>query len=65
MCPDTDLPEGRTYGNSLWTKLRVRNASISLSSSEQIRDTSDLEIPASTPVAATRSSTLRVDTPWT
>ena len=31
----------------------------------QMRDTSDLEIPESTPRAATRSSTERVDTPLT
>ena len=31
----------------------------------QILDTSDLEIPVSTPIAATRSSTARVDTPLT
>ena len=31
----------------------------------QILDTSDLEIPASIPNDFTRSSTLRVDTPWT
>ena len=55
----------KTYGNSVWAKLRVRNASISLSRPAQIRETSDLEIPVSTPIAATRSSTLRVDTPWT
>ena len=32
---------------------------------KQIRDTSDLEIPASDPSAETRSSTLRVETPCT
>ena len=35
------------------------------SSSAQIRLTSDLETPDSRPRAATRSSTLRVDTPCT
>src|SRR5258705_13855476 len=68
MSPDTDLAEGRTqntYGNSMWDKLRVRNASISLSRPAQILETSDLDTPACTPIAATRSSTLRVDTPCT
>jgi len=44
---------------------RVRNASSSSSFSAQILDTSDFEIPASTPSAWTRSSTFRVETPWT
>ena len=35
------------------------------SSSEQIRLTPLLEIPAAPPSACTRSSTLRVETPWT
>jgi hypothetical protein len=35
------------------------------SSTVQILDTSDLEIPELAPRAATRSSTLRVDTPGT
>ena len=43
----------------------MRNASRSRSSSAQIRDTSDLEIPLVAPRAFTRSSTLRVLTPWT
>lgn len=38
-------------------------AAMSVSSWPQIRDTSDLEMPDSTPNAATRSSTLRVETP--
>ncbi|CFS58188.1 Uncharacterised protein [Mycobacterium tuberculosis] len=54
-----------TYGNSVWVKLRVRNASISVSRPAQMRETSDLDTPACTPIAATRSSTLRVDTPCT
>jgi hypothetical protein len=44
---------------------RDRNAATSASSSAQIRETSDLEIPASTPRALTRSSTLRVEVPCT
>jgi hypothetical protein len=46
-------------------KLRSRNRAISASSPPQIRDTSDLETPDPTPNAATRSSTLRVETPCT
>jgi hypothetical protein len=44
---------------------RERKAATSVSSSAQIRETSDLEIPASTPRALTRSSTLRVEMPCT
>ena len=44
---------------------RSRKAASSSSSPPQIRLTSDLEIPESTPSASTRSSTLRVETPWT
>ncbi len=70
MRADTDLAEQnvasqKRYGNSVWVRLRVRNASISVSSPAQILDTSDLQTPACTPIAATKSSTLRVDTPWT
>ena len=54
-----------TYGNSLWVRLRVRKVSTSLSRPAQIRDTSDLETPVCAPIATTRSSTLRVDTPCT
>jgi hypothetical protein len=43
----------------------VRKASRSLSSSPQIRDTSDLEIPEEAPSAFTRSSTFLVETPFT
>ena len=42
---------------------RPRNAATSSSRSAQIRDTSDLEMPVSTPRALTRSSTFRVETP--
>ena len=44
---------------------RVRKDSRSLSSSVQMRLTSDFDIPEAAPRAWTRSSTLRVDTPWT
>jgi hypothetical protein len=44
--------------------VRIRKAVTAASSSAQIRDTSDLEIP-STPSAFTRASTFRVETPWT
>jgi len=44
---------------------RVWNASKSVSSSAQIRDTSDLEMPPGPPSALTTSSTFFVDTPWT
>jgi len=49
----------------MWPKGRAAQSATSASRPAQIRDTSDLEIPASTPNAATRSSTLRVDTPCT
>jgi hypothetical protein len=49
----------------MWFSGRARNASKSVSSWAQILDTSDFEIPDPTPRAATRSSTLRVDTPCT
>jgi hypothetical protein len=42
-----------------------RNASTCSSSPAQIRETSDFEIPDSTPSACTRSSTARVETPLT
>jgi len=42
----------------------VRNTATYSSISAQIRDTSDLEIPVP-PKATTRSSTLRVETPFT
>lgn len=45
-------------------RVRVRNAPTVSSRLEQIRETSDLEIPVP-PIASTRSSTLRVLTPWT
>ena len=45
-------------------RVRVRNAVTISSRAAQIRDTSDFDIPVP-PGAATRSSTLRVDTPWT
>ena len=54
-----------TYGNACSPRSRVLNAATSLSSSAQILETSLLEIPDSAPNAVTRSSTLRVDTPWT
>ena len=44
---------------------RVRNAPTISSSPAQIRDTSDFEMPASTPIASTRSSTARVEMPCT
>ena len=53
------------YGNSVWPRVRFRNAATRSSSPAQIRDTSDFLIPASTPSAPTRSSTERVDTPDT
>jgi hypothetical protein len=53
------------YGKVVWASDRDRNAATSVSSSAQIRETSDLEIPASTPKALTRSSTLRVEVPCT
>jgi hypothetical protein len=43
---------------------RLRHASTTSSSSAQIRDTCDLEIPSS-PIARATSSTRRVDTPST
>jgi hypothetical protein len=43
----------------------LRNAFDAFVEPAQIRETSDLEIPVSTPIAATRSSTERVDTPLT
>ncbi|CFR90560.1 Uncharacterised protein [Mycobacterium tuberculosis] len=45
--------------------VRVRNAPTISSSPAQIRDTSDLEMPVSTPIASTRSSTARVEIPCT
>ena len=42
-----------------------RNAATRSSNAAQIRETSDFEIPVSTPRAATRLSTLRVETPLT
>jgi hypothetical protein len=53
------------YGKLMWASERERNAATSASSSAQIRLTSDLEMPASTPRALTRSSTLRVEVPCT
>lgn len=55
----------KTYGNVVWVRVRSRNAAISTSSCWQIRETSDLDIPDVTPSAATRSTTLRVETPCT
>jgi hypothetical protein len=49
----------------LGSEKNSRNASSSESSSAQMRDTSDLEIPDSTPRAWTRSSTFLVETPCT
>jgi transposase len=67
LCADTldETLAKNTYGNSTCESGRVRNTSRVVSSSAQIRLTSDLEIPDSNPSAATRSSTLRVETPWT
>jgi hypothetical protein len=45
-------------------RLVVRKAATTVSSSPQMRETSDFEIP-STPKAFNRSSTFRVETPWT
>ena len=56
---------GRRTGTRCGPGVRVRNAPTTSSRPAQIRDTSDLEIPASTPSASTRSSTARVDTPCT
>jgi hypothetical protein len=50
-------------GNSMWP--RVRNAATISSGPAQIRDTSDLEMAASTPIASTSSSTARVEMPRT
>jgi len=44
---------------------RLRKLATSPSSSAQMRLTSDLEMPLSTPNARTRSSTLRVEVPCT
>jgi len=41
----------KTYGNACSPRSRVLNADTSVSSSAQIRDTSDLEIPDSAPSA--------------
>jgi hypothetical protein len=49
----------------VWASGRLRKAATSASSSVQVRLTSDLETPASTPRALTRSSTLRVEVPCT
>jgi hypothetical protein len=49
----------------VWASERDRKAVTSASSSAQIRLTSDLEIPESTPKALTKSSTLRVEVPCT
>lgn len=46
------------------SRRRVRNLPTSSSSPAQIRDTSDFDIPLP-PNATTRSSTARVDTPFT
>jgi hypothetical protein len=54
-----------TYGKLVWASEREPNVATSASSSPQIRETSLLEMPASTPRALTRSSTLRVETPCT
>ena len=54
----------KTYGKPVWSSRRVRNAPTLSSRPAQIRDTSDLETPVP-PSATTRSSTERVDTPWT
>jgi hypothetical protein len=61
----TDVASRKTYGKRTWSSRRSRNVATTASSSPQIRDTSLLLIPASIPSAATRSSTLRVLTPWT
>src|SRR5690554_4603793 len=49
----------------MWSNGRPSHELISSSRLAQMRDTSLLEMPASTPNAVTRSSTLRVDTPCT
>ena len=41
----------------MWSSGRVRSDADDLVEPAQIRDTSDLEIPVSTPSASTRSST--------
>jgi hypothetical protein len=53
------------YGKAVCDSERDRKAATSASSSAQIRETSLLEIPESTPNALTRSSTLRVEVPCT
>ena len=66
--PLADVEVGRVevdVGELEWLQRRVRNAPTVSSRPAQIRDTSDLEIPESTPIASTRSSTVRVETPWT
>jgi hypothetical protein len=63
-----DVEIGRVdehVGNPVWCSGRDRNASTCSSSPVQILLTSDFEMPDSTPSAATRSSTARVDTPLT
>jgi hypothetical protein len=63
-----DMEVGRVeidVGDSVWSSRRVRDAVTTSSRPAQTRETSDLEIPESMPRAATKSSTLRVDTPWT
>jgi len=52
-------------GGPVWSRRRVRNAVTTSSRPAQIRGTSDLEMPKSILRAATRSSTLRVETPCT
>jgi len=47
----------------MWPKARFRNAATRSSRPSRMRDTSDFEMPVSIPIAATRSSTARVDTP--
>ena len=54
-----------TYGKACSPRSRVLNTIMSLSRSAQILETSLLEIPDWAHNALTRSSTLRVETPWT
>ena len=69
MSPDADFAEGGIkenvgksgVGQGAFTKA----CDLCVSSCAQIRETFVFEIPDSTPNAATRSSTLRVETPWT
>ena len=55
----------KTYAKRGVGQGALTDRAISTSRPPQILDTVDFETPDSTPSAATRSSTLRVDTSWT